>query len=69
MAGMTNPFSWALLIGLITFAVSYIALLGFAMIRFSYYSGPIPDLFYAIPIPLLIGALSATIAFRVKNSN
>ena len=66
---MKNRIVTAFLIGSATFIVAYFALIGFAMLRFSYYSGPVPDLFYGLPIPLMLGALAAMIAFQVKNPN
>jgi hypothetical protein len=64
-----KPFSWSLLVGVITFVVTYVALMGFAIIRFSHYSGPLPDLLYAIPIPLFIALCAGAIAFRLKDLN
>ncbi len=65
---MKSPIATALLIGIVAFVGSYVALMGYAMLRVSYDSGPIPDLLYGIPIPLVIGSLAAMIAFRVKES-
>jgi hypothetical protein len=69
MAAMKNPTGTAVLVGGATFIASYVGLLGCAMVRFSYYSGPVPDLLYGLPIPLMIATLAAVIAFRVKGSN
>jgi hypothetical protein len=64
-----NRISLSLLIGFATFIIAFVALMGFAMIRFTYYSGPIPFAPYAVPIPLLIGVLAGMITFRMKTSN
>jgi hypothetical protein len=69
MSGMKNPVATGALVGIATFIASYVALLGFAMVRFAYYSGPAPDLFYAVPLPLAIGSVAAMIAFLIKRSN
>ena len=67
MAGMKNRISWSLLIGFATFVVAFVVLMGFAIVRFTYYSGPIPYVPYAWPVPLAIGALAGMIAFRMRN--
>jgi hypothetical protein len=59
----------ASLIGIATFIATYVALLSCAVVRFTYYSGPVPDLLYALPIPVAVGLLAAVIVFRVKGSN
>lgn len=61
--------SWSLLVGFVTFIIAFVAIMGFAVVRFIYYSGPIPFAPYALPIPLLIGAFAGAIAFRMKDSN
>jgi len=62
-----NRITWSFLVGFIAFILVYVALMGFAIVRFSYYSGPLPDLLLAIPIPLLVGALAGAVAFRLKD--
>jgi hypothetical protein len=57
------------LIGFATFFIAFVALMGFAMIRFTYYSGPIPFAPYGLPIPLLIGLTAGVITFRIKGSS
>jgi hypothetical protein len=64
-----KPFLWSLLVGLMSFVVAYVVLVGVAMIRFSYFSGPLPDLLYAIPVPFFVAACAGAIAYRVRYSN
>jgi hypothetical protein len=68
MAGMTRTW-WTLLIGFAAFIIAFIAIMVFAIIRFTYYSGPIPFAPYALPIPLVIGLFAGMLAYRVKNPN
>lgn len=59
----------ALLVGFVTFIVAFVALMGYAMIRFAYFSGSIPFAPYAVPIPLVIGVLAGAIVFQRTSSN
>ena len=69
MRAMKNPATVASLAGLLTFVVVYVVSLGVAMVRFSYFSGPVPDPLYGLPIPFAAGLLAALVAFRVKTSH
>jgi hypothetical protein len=64
-----NRVGSSLLIAFATFIVTYVALMGYAMISFAYFSGPIPSLLYGLILPFLIGAFVGMVAFRVKGSN
>jgi hypothetical protein len=57
------------LIGVATFVATFIAIMAYAMIRFTYFNGPIPFAPYAVPIPLLLAGLAGTVAHRMKDSN
>jgi hypothetical protein len=61
---MRERLSKALLIGSLTFVIAYVALMTFAMLRFSYYSGPLPSLLMGIPIPLLTALIASAISFQ-----
>ena len=63
-----NRISTSLGIGFGTLFISYFVLVGIALLSFSYFNGPVPDLFYAIPIPVLLGLTAGMIAFMVKGS-
>ena len=49
--------------------VTFIAVMVYAMIRYTYFSGPIPFAPYAWPIPLFIAVLAGSLTFRIKSSN
>lgn len=59
----------SLSVGFATFVITFIAIMGYAMISFVYFSGPIPFAPYALPIPLFIGILVGVITFRVRNAD
>jgi hypothetical protein len=67
MSGVSRT-STSLLAGVGTLFLSYIVLIGIGMVRFSYFGGPVPDLFYAIPVPALLGLTAGIIAFKIKSS-
>lgn len=69
MAAMKHPAATALLVGSLTFIAAYAVLMTVAMLRFAYFSGPVPYLLYGLPIPFAIGLLAAMVAFRVKTSD
>ena len=61
--------AWSLLIGFGAFVVCFVALMGYAMIRFAYYAGPIPFAPYAIPIPAAIGLFAGLLTWFLKRPN
>ena len=66
---MSSRLGRAVLVGIVTFFLSYVILVGFSMVSFSYFSGPIPDLLLAIPLPLLLATFAAVFAYLRADSN
>ena len=55
--------------GLLTFAVAYAGLMSFAVVRFTYYRGPLPDLLIGVPVPLVCGIFAAVLVIVRTNGS